>query len=475
MFSHCTTDYNLDRHLISFLQDAPFFAELSRYIRKVPTLDLPTAGVAYDQQFDDITLYWNPEFFASLSDTEVRGVLIHEFYHLVFQHISTRLKKPAKMWNVATDLAINSIIVSGENKNATLPAGALIPGTFPTAPDHDGQLTKEQKAALPLASLIESFPHDQASEWYFDRLKEKAEQVRQQQQDSYPVHGTSNTSPQTGSSDTQNNPEKSDGDNSGGKKKKHQGDTQHGAGGEGWLDSMDDHSGWEQIPDDLREKVKGQVSNIVEKAVRTADGQANGWGSIPAALREEIRKSVIRTVDWRTVLRQFVGSLERGNKTSSMKRINRRYPYIHPGSKRGYTAKLLIAVDQSGSVSDAMLSAFFGELASLTKRVSVTLLPFDYTAAADQMVEWKKGTNPDIKRVRGGGTDFEAPTRFANDPKNRGRWDGMLILTDGECSRPSPSRIKRGWVLGDGCKLHFPTDEITISLSASPQKTGAWR
>ena len=489
MFSYCETDYNLDRHLISFLQDAPFFAELSRYIRKVPTVDLPTAGVAFDPQYDDLTLYWNPEFFASLSEAEVRGVLVHEFYHLVFQHLSTRRKSPPKMWNVATDLAINSIIVSGESKQYALPKGGLIPGVFPSPPD-GREFTKEEKDAMPLGSLIESFPHAQASEWYFEKLKQKADEVRQQMQDSCPVHGKGKGNPQPGGDDPQNNQEKSDGGNKADKKKKGKGDTskhEHGSGhehggegqqctcGEGWLDSMDDHSGWEQIPEEMREKVKGQIAAVVEKAVKVADAQANGWGSIPGRLREEIRKSVSRAVDWRAVLRNFVGSLERGNRTTTMKRINKRYPYIHPGSKRGYTAKLLIAVDQSGSVSNEMLSLFFGELAALTKRVSVTILPFDYTVAEKDMVEWKKGTNPDIKRVRGGGTDFEAPTRFANDPKNRGRWDGMLILTDGECSKPGPSRIKRGWVLGMGCKLMFPTDEITLTLDPNPQMTGAWR
>jgi len=499
MFSHCDTDFKLDRHLISFLQDSPFFAELSRYIRKVPTKDLPTAGVAYDQEFDDLTLFWNPDFFAGLSDSEIRGVLIHEFYHLVFQHLSHRRKTPPKMWNIATDLAINSIIVSGENKSATLPKGGLVPGVFPVPPG-DRDFTKEEKDAMPLAQLIESFPPAQASEWYFERLKQKAEQVQQQRKDSCPRHGKGQGQPQPSGGDPQNNSENSDGGNKGGKKKGDQKGTSgdekgsgnqpggdHGEGhdhadsgapctcGEDWLDSMDDHSGWEQIPEELREKVKGQITQAVERAVRKADAQANGWGNIPANLREEIRKSVTRVVDWRNVLRNFVGSLERGNSTTSMKRINKRYPYIHPGKKRGYTAKLLIAVDQSGSVSDTMLSLFFGELASLTKRVSVTVLPFDYTVAEKDMVEWKKGTNPDIKRVRGGGTDFEAPTRFANDPKNRGRWDGMLILTDGECTKPGPSRIKRGWVLGQGCQLHFATDEITISLDPNPQKSGAWR
>jgi len=491
MFSHCETDYNLDRHLISFLQDAPFFAEMSRYIRKTPTTDLPTAGVAFDPEYDDVTLYWNPDFFRSLSDAEVRGVLLHEFYHLIFQHLTHRRKTPAKMWNIATDLAINSIIVTGDSKAYALPEGGLVPGKFP-APPGERKLTKEEKDAMPLAQLIESFPHAMASEWYFTRLKEKADQVRQQMQDSCPVHGKGSGSPQQGGSPGQDGPQ-NDGENSEGgtkadKKKNDGGDASgHGDGGhdhsdtgqqctcgDGWLDSLDDHSGWDQIPEEMREAVAGRVSSIVEKAVRKADGQANGWGNIPGHLREEIRKSVSRVVDWRNVLRQFIGSLERGNSTTSMKRINRRYPYIHPGKKRGYTAKLLVAVDQSGSVSDEMLSLFFGELASLTKRVSVTVLPFDYTVAEADMVEWKRGTNPDIKRVRGRGTDFEAPTKFANDPKNRGRWDGLLILTDGECSKPSPSRLKRGWVLGQGCRLHFPTDEITISVDPAPQKSGAW-
>ena len=164
MFSQCETDYNIDRHLIAFLQDTPFFAELSRYIRKVPTKDLPTAGVTFDQQYDDITMYWNPDFFASLSETDIRGVLIHEFYHLIFQHITARIKKPHQLWNIATDLAINSIIVSCDHKTATLPKGGLIPGVFPIPPD-DRAFTKEEKEAMPMASLIESFPHSQASEW----------------------------------------------------------------------------------------------------------------------------------------------------------------------------------------------------------------------------------------------------------------------------------------------------------------------
>jgi hypothetical protein len=51
----------------------------------------------------------------------------------------------------------------------------------------------------------------------------------------------------------------------------------------------------------------------------------------------------------------------------------------------------------------------------------------------------------------------------------------MLIMTDGECSAPGPSRVKRGWVVSPGHKLEFPTNEITISLDPTTPKSGAWR
>ncbi len=426
MFNAIETDFSLDRHLIAFLQDSPFFAELSRYIRKVPTDSMPTAAVAYDPKFDDLTLYWNPEFFRVMSDMEIRGVLTHEYYHLVFRHINERRKDPAKMWNVATDLAINSII-SGHSHMA-LPTGCLMPGVFPSPPE-GREWTKEEKDAMPIAQLIASFPKDQASEWYFERLKDKVEEEQKK--------GNS--------------------------------------GGMGELDSFDDHTAWDSIPDELKDLVAGKVASAVEKAVKHADGQANGWGNIPAELRDAIRKSISNVVDWRSVLRQFVGGLARGERATSIKRINRRYPYVHPGVTRGYVAKLLIAIDMSGSVDNEQLALFFSELGQLTKKVSVTVLPFDCSADLRDSFEWKKGSKVEPKRVRGGGTDFNAPTKIVNDPKNRGRWDGMLILTDGECDRPGPSRVKRGWVVSPGHKLMFNTDEMSITLDPEPKKTGAWR
>ena len=448
MFSPCTTDFNLERHLIPFMQDVPFFAEISRHLKKIPSRDgNPTAAVTYDKKADEICLYWNPEFFESLSNWEIRGVLTHEFYHLVFGHLSARRKKPGDMWNIATDLAINSIIIENAGKHRNLdqdnpdsrplPAFALIPGQWPRKID-GREMTKEEKAASSRGELISKFIKLQASEYYFNKLQELAQQEKKKKG------------------------EKGEGEGEGDK-------------GDDWINSMDNHESWDDMPDEMREYIEGKVKAIMEKAVRAADATSTGWGNIPAEIREDIRRSVGTVINWRSVLRQFIGCLVRGHRTTSIKRINRRYPYVHPGVKRGYVAKLLIAMDQSGSVSNEWVEEFFSELSTVTKKVDVTLLPFDCHCSNADLVEWKKGQSNLPSRVKAGGTDFDAPTRVFNDPQNRGRWDGLLIMTDGGAGAPGPCRARRGWVLAKGTQLMFPTDELTITMSKDAQMTGAWR
>jgi predicted metal-dependent peptidase len=174
---------------------------------------------------------------------------------------------------------------------------------------------------------------------------------------------------------------------------------------------------------------------------------------------------ISNVVDWKVVLRNFVGSVCRAQRTSTIKRINRRYPYIHPGTKKSYLPKLLVAIDMSGSVGNEALELFFGELNNLTRMVDITVAPFDTDIAEKDVFEWKKGQKVEPKRVRFGGTDFDAPTNYVNDPKNRGKWDGLLVLTDGMAPQPAPSRVKRGWVIAPENNLHFETHETVIALT----------
>ena len=164
------------------------------------------------------------------------------------------------------------------------------------------------------------------------------------------------------------------------------------------------------------------------------------------------------------MLRYFVKQSQNASKRSSIRKINKRYPYQHPGKKSSRTAKIAIAVDQSGSVSDEMLNAFFSELNSLAKIASFTVIPFDTRVDDSLVYEWKKGQKQPTRRVMCGGTDFNAPTKYVNET---GGFDGLIIATDMEAPKPVGCRVQRLWITDDyhGNRPYFnPTPERMIVI-----------
>ena len=189
---------------------------------------------------------------------------------------------------------------------------------------------------------------------------------------------------------------------------------------------------------------KERLREMMKKAAEDANNNGGrGWGNIPQDVRREIMRFINGTIDWKAVLRMFIGSAQRAHKSSTVKRINKRFPYIHPGKKSNRSAKIAISIDQSGSVSDELLEAFFGELNSLSKLATFTVVPFD-TRVEDKLVyEWKKGQRHKAERVMCGGTDFDAPTEYVN---KAGIFDGHIVLTDMMAPAPKPSKCRRMWM-----------------------------
>jgi len=98
----------LEQALLDLLFIELFFTTILRSITKIETKSIPTAGVTIRDNYP--VLYWNSDFLESLTKKEIIGLLKHECYHLIFKHIIKRKHDPHLLWNIATDLAINSII-----------------------------------------------------------------------------------------------------------------------------------------------------------------------------------------------------------------------------------------------------------------------------------------------------------------------------------------------------------------------------
>jgi predicted metal-dependent peptidase len=466
-YPHEITDLSvtriLNKHLVGFLVNSTgFYASVIRNMSKICTRDIPTMGVTFRKDIDQFVLYWNPDFVkrieaaedvrarvgtgssaddtvAMYGDTRIRNILIHEVLHIVLKHVTVRKNEPHFIWNIATDCAINSIICNGDDSQyGVLPPGALVPSKKLLKPDMTSYVRgKDADFSCDLAQAIEELPAGLMSEIYFqslmDAFRDEIEKAKQQGQGSLG------------------------------------GDGNPGDGGNGV--TLDDHDIWSKNSDgsDMsaaeREYVDQRLRELMRSAVMKAEQSDQGWGNIPQHLRALIKSFVVGEIDWRNILRMWANGRIRAETSHSIRRINRRYPYIHPGAKRNHRPLLLIAKDQSGSVSDEAVGLFYAELDSLSRDVDFDQVAFD--TECGEVTRWARGSRPEATRERCGGTDFEAPNRLMNDPSNAGRWDGVAILTDGECSKPSPSPVSRIWIVCPGHKLMFQPDdgELVVELS----------
>jgi len=415
-------DFQLDPYLLDLLWNEPFYAAVMRKLTKIRTESLPTAGVTGEK--GELKLFWNPRFVASLSAKEVRGLLKHECWHIILGHIFDRRKEPHKQWNYATDWAVNCNIPEEELPKCGLQAGSPYPDLTPE------QLEKMNPEALQNYSALSEFqarlPKFKSAEWYFSEFMQDEEAQKA-------LKGMQGEGGEPGEPGEGGSPGEGDGN--------------------GIPGDMDSHEGWDALSDEDREFLKGKVKHIVEEAAKEADGKSRGWGSIGAAGRKVIREIISKEIPWQAVLKKFCGMTRRANRASNMRRMNRKYPGIHPGFNKGYTSSIAVYVDQSGSVSDSDLELLFGELRSLARQTEFTVFNFDTAVDVKSERVWKRSKTPDGNRTRFGGTCFSCVTEHAN--KNSHRFDGYLILTDGEACDPGHSKLKRGWVITPGDKLYF--------------------
>lgn len=383
--------YDLNIDIARLLKEEPFFAALSRRVEKISTESVPTAAVGLNREAMQYEFLYNPAFFDKLTEQQRRGVIIHEFYHLVFRHVSNRrppqvIREPEKYfkyWNIATDLSINCLI-GAEN----LPENCCIPG----------------------GKQFEDFPSMESAEFYFRKILEKI----QFSEDS---------------------------------------DGQDGQG-EGQFDDcgqFDKHDNWAEGSGDgiEAETANERVKEYLKEAAEKADQK--GWGNVSKRTREEIRKLLESYVDWRKILRMFIGRAQRADKSNTRRRIDKRtHAYaqginvasVNPGRKVNKIANIAISIDQSGSVDDNLLASFYAELNALSKMATFTVIPFDDRVFQEKVFVWKKGEKRNRERVLCGGTNFSAPTKYVNERN----FDGHIILTDMMAEKPIASNCQRMWM-----------------------------
>jgi len=132
--------------------EQPFFGSLALTLEMIETSEIPTMCT------DGKSIKYNPEFVQLHSLDEIKGVIAHEVMHVAFQHMLRRGELNPEVWNIATDYAINQIVVDA---GMTLPESALLDDQY-----------RGMASETVYNRLIQDPPEDMPEGWNFGEVEE---------------------------------------------------------------------------------------------------------------------------------------------------------------------------------------------------------------------------------------------------------------------------------------------------------------
>lgn len=123
------------------LENQPFIGEMLLRFSIVPTYDCRINTAATD----GTKIYFDCEFYSTLTEKQRQFVLAHEVWHNIFLHFVRRQARDMDMWNIATDCEINHML---QNEGMEVMKDACFPPPIvagKNAEDIYAYLMKEQQ------------------------------------------------------------------------------------------------------------------------------------------------------------------------------------------------------------------------------------------------------------------------------------------------------------------------------------------
>ncbi len=175
--------------------------------------------------------------------------------------------------------------------------------------------------------------------------------------------------------------------------------------------------------------------------------EAKSDGEIPIGLEDRVNE-VYKDfqMDWRVILKRFLTGRGRMITRKSYKRQSRRYEEL-PGTKRSIGVDALIAIDESGSISDSLVQSFYQELKEINKITGTSMIVTRFDTGCTNPVPLNSFV-VESKRMKRGGTDFRPVFQLADDQKI----PLVIIFTDGDGEAPSSANQNTLWVLTKNSK-----------------------
>jgi predicted metal-dependent peptidase len=351
---------------VGLLLRQPFFGNLATRLELVDASDwLPTLAT------DGRKFYYNVGFVKSLTAKQMEFGFGHEVLHNVFDHLTRRESRDARIFNYACDFAVNQILIDEKIGDRIDQVEICYDRKYmgKSAEEIYDELMQNVKK-MSMEEFLESLGDllDEHMDWEEDGSEGKD-----------------------------------------GKGKDGKGPTRYS-----------------------KEELK-QIRDEIKEAM-VAASQASGAGRVPAALQRYMKDLTEPKMDWRQLLRMNIQSIVRSN-YSFMRPSRKGWHTgaVLPGMMNDETIDICIGIDMSGSIGDSQAKDFITEVKGIMDEyVDYNIKLWCFDTEVYNLATFTADNGEDLVHYQikgGGGTDFDCNYTFMKEqgiePKK------FVMFTDG--------------------------------------------
>ena len=333
----------------------------------------------------------------------------HEALHTITLTTDRRCGRDPELWNMATDYAINSILINNQEKGQPCPIGEM---------PRSSKLQNPQNPDGLIGLYKPKYANMSAEEIYEDLLQNMPQQQQGQGNGQGNSQGNNTKTINLGGMGS-----------SGNNQSKGLRQAKDGSEQIGW----DDHNSQELSQAD-KSQLKAELGQAVKSMEQAGMSAGKGSSTVFDRMMEQMFKEP--PFDWKGFLDSYLKSYIKDDYT--WKRPSRRSQGSGvnlPGNAIQKTMKIAIAIDTSGSVGDEELEQFFGHINKIMKSFKtfqVDVWCFSTIVHEDTFHSYTQ-TDSDITAQRistTGGTDICSNFEYL-EQKNQTQYDCLILLTDG--------------------------------------------
>lgn len=377
---------------------------------------------------DARTLYYNPQWIDALSTAQVQFALAHEALHCALGHFARRGSRVQRKWDLACDFAINPLLI---DEGLKPPLGAQVLDLY-----------RGMSAEEIYPCLDDSLDNETLDEHVWDA--DEGGQGGSGDGDTQGQGGGSDDSPKDGHQGA---------DNLQGR------DPEAGAAA---LQPADASGSPGDAPDNppppLTAQQKETLQQQWQRHLAAAAQRAREAGKLSGHLARLTDEALAPQVSWRAALAQYLSQASRDDYT--WLRPSRRTgemggDAIFP-SLRSHAGDIFVALDTSGSIQDADLGQFVGELNAIKGTLPVRLTLFACDAALADGAPWVTEPWQEFclpRKFEGGGGTAFAPV-FDWIEREGARPDALVYFTDAQGDMPQvPPNYPVLWLVKGGAAV----------------------